>query len=345
MLASVLSKFGLPYQHSIIKPFGTGLINTTWKVETNSKEYILQRVNDKIFKDPFAIAHNVRIISDHLKKHYPGYHFLRPEKTTEGEDLVHLNEHGYFRLMPFIKNSHTVDVASNPCEAYEAAKQFGKFTKCLSSLDVSLLKITLPDFHNLSLRYQQFEDAVQNGNTNRITETKDAIEYLQKHAQIVDDFERLKTGLLKVRVTHHDTKISNVLFDDDNKGIYVIDLDTVMPGYFISDVGDMIRTYVSPANEEEKECSKIEIRKDFYEGIKSGYLSEMKDELTEEEKKHFLFAGKFMIYMQAIRFLTDYINDDIYYAIKYDGHNRVRAYNQIVLLDKLSAHEEELALI
>jgi hypothetical protein len=137
-----------------------------------------------------------------------------------------------------------------------------------------------------------------------------------------------------------------VLFDANNKGICVIDLDTVMPGYFISDVGDMLRTYLSPVSEEETDFSKIEVRDSFYSAIVAGYYAEMKDELTEVEKQHFFYAGEFMIYMQALRFLTDYFNDDRYYGSSYEGHNRNRAENQLVLLDCLmdkKSRLEELA--
>ena len=147
---------------------------------------------------------------------------------------------------------------------------------------------------------------------------------------------------LKKGVTHHDTKISNVLFDKSDKGLCVIDLDTVMPGYFISDVGDMLRTYLSPVNEEEKDLSRIEVRDDYFKAIAEGYLSEMKEELSQKEKEHFVYSGKFMIYMQALRFLTDYFKDDTYYGSKYPGHNLVRATNQATLLKKLTQKEKLL---
>lgn len=345
MLSSVLSEFGLNQREVTIIPFGNGLINDTWKIEAGNKEYILQRVNDHVFKDPFAIAHNVRIIAEHLQKFYPDYNFVIPEKSVRQEDLVFIDQAGYFRLMPFVMDSRTYDVVHNPSQAFEAAKQFGKFTRYLSKLDTGKLKITLPDFHNLHLRYEQFEEALKTGNKTRIAETKNAIEYIVKNDRIVEQYDKLKSGPLKIRVTHHDTKISNVLFDDQDKGIYVIDLDTVMPGYFLSDIGDMIRTYLSPVNEEERDFSKIRIRRDFYKCIKNGYLSEMKDELDSAEIDHFVFAGKYMIYMQAIRFLTDYLQNDVYYGSVYEGQNKVRACNQLALLKALTESEEELLAI
>ena len=151
-----------------------------------------------------------------------------------------------------------------------------------------------------------------------------------------------ENSAFKKRVTHHDTKISNVLFDAQDKGLCVIDLDTVMPGYFISDAGDMMRTYLSPAGEEETDYSKIDVRENYFDAIVQGYLSEMKDELSAEEKKYFVYAGKFMIYMQALRFITDYLNNDIYYGASYELHNLNRATNQLTLLNILTSKEEAL---
>ena len=337
----VLKKFGFN-DTAIIKPFGTGLINNTWVINEvgTGEKFILQRINQNIFKSPEDIAFNIHLITEYLKAHHPEYLFPAPVQGIDGRDLVKTAE-GYFRIFPFIKYSHTIDVAEKPEQAYEAARQFANFTKVLSGINVSQLKITLPDFHNLSLRYLQFENALKNGNKERIMNSKELIDFLHQQKNIADEFEHIKANPdFKTRVTHHDTKISNVLFDDDDKGLCVIDLDTVMPGYFISDVGDMMRTYLSPVSEEEKDFSKIEIREDFYKAIVNGYMSEMDGELTKTEKKYFIYAGKFMIYMQALRFLADLINNDIYYGSKYRGHNFVRAGNQIALLKKLLEFEK-----
>ena len=248
-------------------------------------------------------------------------------------------------MFEFVIGSKTFNTLQNSQLAFEGAKQFGRFTKNLSKFDVSKLHITLVDFHNLSLRYQQFETALNKGNANRINACAEAIEFIESQKSIVDEFDQIKINSnFKKRVTHHDTKISNVLFDENNKGLCVIDLDTVMPGYFISDVGDMLRTYLSPVSEEEADFSKIEIREDYFQAILEGYISEMKDELSDEEKCYFVYAGKFMIYMQALRFITDYFNNDSYYGSKYEGQNLVRANNQLVLLKILLSKEQALEL-
>lgn len=346
MQSHIPKYFGISSGSLLVKPFGTGLINYTWKVNDNGNSYILQRINDNVFKYPQRITNNIGLIAAYLKKHHPDYLFVSPVQASDGNEMVHLQGEGYFRMFPFVPGSHSIDVVETPEEAYEAAAQFGRFTKLLSGISINELQISIPDFHNLTLRYQQFLSALKNGNPARIKETQALTEKLLSQQAIVAEYESIITNPnFKRRVTHHDTKISNVLFDDAENGLCVIDLDTVMPGYFISDVGDMMRTYLSPVSEEEKDFSKIEIREAFYEAIVNGYYNEMQDALTQTEKESFFYAGTFMIYMQAIRFLTDYLNDDKYYGSKYPGHNLVRAGNQAMLLQRLLEKKEALSNI
>lgn len=344
MLHSILAAYGLQHDQCTIVPFGTGLINHTWKIESGNDAFILQRINDNVFKQPQDIASNINKLSGFLKKTHPDYLFVAAVPSLDGKDAVHDAQEGWFRLLPFIKNSFTYDVVSSTKAAYEAARQFGRFTRLLSCFDAAQLHNTLPHFHDLSLRYQQFEKAILEGNSARINQSNNSIKFLQEHKNIVDTYEVIcSNNAFKKRVTHHDTKISNVLFDAADKGLCVIDLDTVMRGYFISDVGDMMRTYLSPVSEEDEDISKIEIREDYFKAIAAGYLSEMNAELTDEEKKAFVYAGTFMIYMQALRFLTDYLNNDVYYGARYEGHNLNRANNQINLLQKLLQKEAVLS--
>ena len=325
------------------EPFGNGLINQTWRVKNSNDDFILQKINHTIFKHPQAIATNIRRLSDYLSATQPGFLFTEPVKTKNKEELAHIAGDGYYRLTRYIKGSHTVNEALKPVQAYEAARKFGEFTKIFSGFPVEQLQVTLPDFHNLSLRYEQFTDAFENGNKKRLLQSQELINFIKANKNIVDTYNYiLRNPAFKKRVTHHDTKISNVLLDEYDKGLCVIDLDTVMQGYFISDVGDMIRTYVSPVSEEEKDLSKIEIREEYFIAVHEGYMSEMSNELSNEEKDHFIYAGKFMIYMQAIRFLTDHLNNDIYYGAKYQDHNLVRASNQAMLLQQLIAKEARL---
>lgn len=343
MTRSVLQEYGFDEKMVQVKPFGSGLINHTWKVLYGAEEYILQKINNAVFTEPDAIAHNLLLIDDYLRQHYPEYLFVAPVSTPAGATIIYKKESGYYRLFPFVAGSHSKDVAETPAQAYEAAAQFGRFTSRLSGLDVNQLRITIPFFHDLPLRYSQFLFAIENGNRDRIKESDTLIKKLASHSGIVTKYNRIRENpAFKKRVTHHDTKINNVLFDKNDKGICIIDLDTVMPGYFISDVGDMMRTYLCPVSEEESDINKIEVREDFYQAIVEGYYSEMEGELSAEEVDCFFYAGTFMIYMQALRFLTDYLNNDQYYGAKYPQHNLVRAGNQATLLERLLDKESLL---
>ncbi len=333
MIDNILELYGVEPTKSDVEPLTSGLINATWKASGPQGTFIVQRINHHVFKKPFEVAANIRMINAFLKEHSPAYLFVAPVRNLAGDDIAYLEGDGYYRMFPYISGSHTINAVLNPSQAFEAALHFGKFTRLLAGFDARLLHVTIPDFHNLTLRYRQFETALGNGNPERIRQSQHLIGDIRKFAGIVDEFEKIRRNTnVKRRVTHHDTKISNVLFDKHDKGLCVIDLDTVMAGYFISDMGDMMRTYLSPANEEEKDFDKIEVRDDFFKAIVNGYLSSMGDELTSDEQPLILYAGPFMIYMQALRFLTDYFNDDVYYGARYEDQNFVRAGNQLVLL-------------
>jgi Ser/Thr protein kinase RdoA (MazF antagonist) len=345
IVKQVLSKYGIHAESAAVQVFGTGLINHTWKIRSEEKNYILQRINEQVFTNPNAIASNIQSVNIYLQQNSPEYFFVTPVVTLSGALMVHVTEAGggYYRLFPFVNGSHSKDVVQNAGQAFEAAVQFGRFTRLLSGFDAEKIHITLPSFHDLGLRYVQFEDALKTGSQERVIESKDLISSIQNQKGIVDEFTFIQMNpSFKKRVTHHDTKISNVLFDSSDKSICVIDLDTLMPGYFISDVGDMMRTYLPTVSEEEKDFSKIEVRNDVYKAIVTGYYSEMGDELSDVEKGYFFYAAKFMIYMQALRFLTDHINNDVYYGAKYPGHNFVRAGNQLTLLERVIEKESSL---
>jgi len=342
MLEEILTLYGINAAESNIKLFGDGLINRTWKVTNGSAEYILQKVNDTVFKKPLDIDYNISGIRAFLNDNDPAYNFISPVPAINGDTLINTPS-GYFRLFPFVSDSHSLNVLDKETEAFEAAKQFGGFSRVLNDFQVNDLKITIPNFHNLSLWYQKFIVACDNATADRKQKAADCIAFIKENAAIVTIYEELvKDKVIPERVIHHDTKINNVLFNAENQGICVIDLDTVMPGYFISDVGDMMRTYLCAVSEEETDLSKINIRTSFFKAIYDGYLSEMGNVLTEAEKTYFIYAGKFMIFMQAIRFLTDYLQNDIYYGRKYEEHNLKRAENQLTLLKKYLEAEDQL---
>jgi Ser/Thr protein kinase RdoA (MazF antagonist) len=332
MLDQILSAYGFPPDCEIT-PHGSGLINRTWRIRSPKGDFVLQQINSEVFTDPAMIADNIEQVGNYLTTHYPDAVFPRPVLSLNGQPLVRVNDSAWFRLYPFVGNSVTIDVADTPLQAYEAAKKFGEFTRLLSGFPAHNLHQTLPGFHDLSRRYRDFRMALDEGNTQRIRRSGQLIGYLESQSNIVSEYEDIRANKgFHLRVTHHDTKISNVLFDRQGKGICVIDLDTMMPGYFISDVGDMLRTYLSPVSEEEKDLTRITVRESYYKAIVEGYMEEMRGELTATEKDGFVYAGAFMMYMQALRFLTDFLNDDVYYGRKYEDHNYIRALNQATLL-------------
>lgn len=343
MIEQVLHAYGLT-NPLIVEAITQGLINTTWKVVTPEGAFVVQKINDGVFKQPEAIDKNINVIASHINTvKQEAMPFVAPVKALSGASLVYINGEGFFRAFPFVAGSRSVDVVQSPELAYEAAKQFGRFTRMLSKVDLVQLSETIPQFHALDLRYHQFIHAVAHGNRERISNSTLLIDSLRSNGWIVKEYNELVAHPdCKLRVTHHDTKISNVLFDENDKGMCVIDLDTVMPGYFFSDVGDMMRTYLSPVSEEENDLSKIELRETFYEALVRGYLSEMKNELTGLEKSCFFFSGIIMTYMQAIRFLTDHLNNDAYYGAAYDGQNLNRAHNQHQLLQCMLQKRDSL---
>ncbi len=342
MFQVVLGAYGLHAEKCKMEPFGSGLINHTWKIYHEGLAYILQKVNTAVFQQPEHIAQNIKAIKGYLDQTAPDYLFVAPVKATNGDDFVVISDH-FYRIFPFVEDSCTIDFVIHAEQAYQAARQFGEFACRLSDFDVQKLKPTIKDFHNLPLRVAQFKKALAEAGNERISEAKFAIEEIIRYYDIEEQYVQLVgSGALHLRVMHHDTKISNVLLQAETGiGLCVIDLDTVMPGYFISDVGDMLRTYLSRANEEEKDFTKIAIRNDVFAAIYKGYMEKMGQVLTPIEKQFLIYSGKFMIYMQAVRFITDFLNGDIYYKTNYPGQNLVRGLNQIDLLNKYVAKQPE----
>lgn len=331
---AVLEAYNLNPSAYSLKPIGNGLIHHTYAVINGFGEaaYILQELNTGVFTKPGDIAHNLHILERYRTEHHPEYLMPVPLPARDGEPMATINGR-YFRLTSYVQGSRAYDRCDSPEQAYEAARQFGRFTANFKDLAIEMLRFTIPGFHDLPFRWKQFTRSAVEGNKERIREASGLIQSAREHYRIVETYTKIRQDPdFHLRVTHHDTKISNVLFDAQGKGICVIDLDTVMPGHFISDVGDMMRTYLSPASEEEKDFSKLEVRPDFYRAIREGYLEEMGRQMTLGEKRHFFFAGEFLIYMQALRFLTDYLDNDIYYGRSYESHNLVRAGNQLALL-------------
>ena len=339
MINEIIRSFGIDPDQVTVERIGSGYINQTFKIHS-AQSFILQRVNNKVFTKPELIANNLRTASDYLSKNFPGYLFLSGIRSVDNREMVYDAEGYPWRLFPYIENSMTVDKVGSEEEAFEAARGFAELTSHLSGCNTSQFNPTIDRFHDLSWRSEQFESALKNTTAERKKEAHDAIQGCIHFSYLATQYNKLiNDGGLVLRVTHNDTKINNILFDGTTrKAVCVIDLDTLMPGYFIYDLGDMVRTFVSPVSEEEKDLDKVIFRESIYNALLEGYKSQMDRALNPVEKTLAPFSGMMMTYIMALRMLTDFLNGNIYYVISYPEQNLVRARNQLKLLSLLEAH-------
>ena len=335
-LPSIIKHFGLSVSDFSVNRVGSGYIHDTFKL-SGPTSYILQRVNKNVFTQPGIIAANIRNAATYLKSKHPDYLFLTPITSTTGEEMVYDTDQFPWRLFPYLENTYTVDKVSTTAEAFSAAAAFARLSNYLDGIDISLFKPSIERFHDLSWRWEQFEASLRNAKPERRAEAANEISRCQNYLYMVERYSKLRNGgTLKLRMAHNDTKINNILFDaTTGEAVCAIDLDTLMPGYFIYDLGDMVRTFVSPVDEEERDLSKVTVRYDIFESLTNGYLSEMGAKISTDEKAAIPFSGMMMTYIMALRMLTDFLNGDIYYQIRYPGQNLIRARNQLKLLQEL----------
>lgn len=336
--SSIVKAFGLDPEKYQCDRITTGHINFTYRL-TGVSHYILQRINKTIFKQPEIVANNIRLAADHLSQNYPDYLFISTIPSLTKKEMVYDEEGFPWRLFPSLSNTITIDKVATEQEASSAARGFGQLTAQLWDCDVLSFRETIPHFHNLSLRYDQFMAALENSSKERKQNAAWAIDHcLAQHHLVVQYNNLITSGTLTLKVMHNDTKINNILFDrTSHQAVAVIDLDTLMPGYFIYDLGDMIRTFVSPVSEEEKDFSKIIFRENIYQALIDGYFSAMGSYLSQEQRALAPFAGYMMTYIMALRFIADYLNGDAYYQTNYKGQNLIRGQNQLHLLNILQA--------
>ena len=330
-----------------ITPFGSGHINDTYKVETLSENYILQRVNHHIFKNVAGLTDNIvkvtGFIAEKLKNVDSEMQVLQIYKSSTGKYYVNDDEGNFWRLLSFIEGSRSYDLVENDSLAYTGGKAYGWFVRMLSDFKVDTLVDTIPDFHNIDFRLDNFRKAVKADPAGRVGAIPDEIKFVEERA---DDMRKIlilgSENEIPLRVTHNDTKINNVLFNDAGEAICVIDLDTVMPGYIHYDFGDAIRTFTNTANEDEKDLSKVSMNIEYYKAFAKGFLSETKSVLSEIEVKYLPFSARLMTYIIGLRFLTDYIEGDVYYKTKYPEHNLTRAKVQFRLVESMEKQFGEM---
>jgi len=330
----VASGFGL--QEARVEPLGRGLIHHTYLAEQNGRSMVLQQINTKVFADPQALIANYLAIYEHLQQQ-GSVKIPAPVPTSNGGWLLYGNDNNTWRATEYIENSYTPGSTENVKAAYTTAACFGRFTKSLAGMDIRQLQVLLADFHDLAYRYQQFEDAVTNTQGMRLMRSTHVIAELRQRRHLVDFYNAIKNNPdFPLRLMHHDCKIDNILFDAHTKEVICpIDLDTIMPGKYFSDLGDMIRTMACTVDENSREWEHIDTKPEFYDAIVDGYLDGIGNELSSEEKAHIHKSGLIMTYMQTLRFVTDFLQGDAYYKTTYPEQNLNRALNQLILLEKM----------
>ena len=322
-----------------IKALTSGLINQTYLVKSaapKEADYVLQRINHLIFTDIEMLQHNIEVVTSHIRAKLEARgetdidrKVLRFLPATDGKTYFYDGE-GYWRVSVFIPRSQTLE-AVTPESSYLAGLKFGEFQAMLADVPEQLGEI-IPDFHNMEFRLKQLREAVAANKAGRLAEVQELVDAIEKDADEMCSAEQLyREGKLPKRICHCDTKVSNMLFDEEGKVLCVIDLDTVMPSFIFSDFGDFLRSAANTGKEDEKELDNVKFNLEIFKAFAKGYIESARAFLTPVEIEMLPYAATLFPYMQAVRFLADYINGDTYYQTKYAGHNLVRTKAQYKL--------------
>lgn len=349
-MQSIVSLFDIQAPVVSVQPLGEGLINDTYLVRTSgdADDYVLQRINTRVFPDVELLMSNIGVVTAHLASRLrsQGVSDLRRRVLQfvpargDAHRLYVESQSQYWRLMVYIARSQT-RYEVNAANAEAAGMAFGQFQLMLSDLPVTLAE-TIPDFHNMEFRLRQLRQACADNLAGRLSrpEVQELLSQLELRAGEMTLAERLhRQGRLPRRVCHCDTKVNNILFSDDGSEVLcVIDLDTVMPSFIFSDYGDFLRTAASSVAEDEPDFARIAFRSDIYQAFTRGYLSQARAFLTPLEVDMLPFAVRLFPYMQSVRFLWDYLNGDQYWKVLYPDHNLVRAQNQYHYLTRIEEY-------
>jgi len=353
-IKSIAAKFNLDGKLIRNESFGSGHINDTYCLTCRQDDrrihYILQRINHQVFKNPPAMMENIRRVTNHIRRKLQEQQSKLVSRqlvvisTKDGDDFFLDDRGNYWRVYNRIENAVTYDTIESPELAYEAARMFGRFAAMLTDLPGPTLHETIPDFHATPKRLTTFREVLRQDPRGRAKDVTDEIDFVLENDGICDVLlNHAGKGEIPVRITHNDTKINNVLLDEKtHKGVCVIDLDTVMPGLSLYDFGDMVRTATNPAEEDERDLSKVTMRMPIFEMLLKGFAEETHTFLTPTEKKNMVFAGKLITFEQMIRFLADHLAGDIYYKIHREGHNLDRCRTQMKMVRSIIAQEEAM---
>lgn len=356
ILTSVISRFD--YQGTVcsVRPFGNGHINDTYFVKTvehDSPDYILQRKNHHVFKNIEGMMENIIRVTNHIRRQLEAEHecdierkVLTHVKTKNGNYYLKDPDGNYWVMMLFIRDSISCETIEEPNQAYMAGRAFGNFQQRLSGLSGPPLYETIPDFHNIEYRLKNFEHALKTNFENRAAGARKEIDYAIACSEEMQTLLKAsRSGSIPTRITHNDTKINNILFDNQNRILCIIDLDTVMPGLVHYDFGDAIRTAANVAAEDETDISRISVNLPIFEAFAKGFLKELKDTISVNEIQLLAHSARFMAYIMGLRFLTDYLEGDVYYKVSKDKHNLVRAKAQFKLAEEFGKKRVEMERI
>ena len=332
-------------------PYGSGHINDTYLVKVDEDvEYILQRINDNVFKDIPKLVRNKELVCGHIRNRLIRHKvsditrkYITYFYTDKGNAYYKDYEGNYWTLSLFIKGSKSYDVIPNSQIAYQVGIGFGEFENRISDFDSKLLIETIPLFHNVPRRQRELKEALAKARPDQIEASKELLEYLKKFDNKMLELQQMKDeGILPLRVTHNDMKANNLLFDHNDHPLCVIDLDTVMPGIVHYDFGDAIRSACNTAGEETRDLDEVHFNMDYFEAFAAGFMEKAKHLLTLKEKKTLAQGCTLMTYLQAVRFLTDYLDGDHYYPITYPEHNLQRAKVQVQLLQDMERQFDKM---
>ena len=335
------------------EPYGSGHIHDTFRIQTaeeDKDDFILQRLNNKIFKNIPELQHNIERVTVHLRnklRNIPGSDIKReclcliPSK--DGKTWITDSHGNYWRMYIFITNHHSYNFVDSPDKAFEGGKAIGRFQAMLSDMPGGPLHETIPWFHDIERRLLAFTSKIDENPVNRVQTVGKEIEQVLQRAEEMKVILRLgRENKIPLRITHNDTKFNNILLDQNDKALCVIDLDTVMPGYVHYDFGDAIRTAANTASEDENDLSKVRMDINLFKAYSEGYLSETVETLNDVEKEFLAFAPRLITYTIAVRFLTDFIDGDNYFKIHHPLHNLQRARAQLRLVMSMEEQYGEM---
>ena len=354
LFESVIHQFAIYGELEGVQAFGSGHINDTyrsvWNQAGTQARYTHQRINDQVFAKPDEVMENIQRVTHHIAGKLirsgaadRSRRVLTIIPSRDGKLWARDIDGGWWRTYLFIEKSHTLEFATSPGQARFLGKSIAAFQRQLADLGGNRLHESIPGFHDIEKRYLHFYDALSKNCRNRAKDVQPEIAFMKKNEERgAVLIQALKNGSIPERICHNDTKINNILIDNESsQALCVIDLDTVMPGTSLFDAGDLIRTVAAAAAEDEQDLSKVEFDLTFFEALLDGYLSEAVKFLEASELALLCESGRSITHIMALRFLTDYLEGDRYYSIARPDHNLDRCRTQIALINSMDEKWEK----